>query len=170
MDQQETDAIKKELVVFFHSFQQECQNLANSVDHQLQQSLQNQRSELSNIAREQIQQGLGEAVNRYHQQLDQAEHTLANKIRQLEQGLEEVNRKNKQLVTRSWLAVSLCLGVLVIGAAYLLYHYKSEIEANKTTADMTKIINQSDLTLCGNRLCAAVSSEKHGKYRVVNPR
>lgn len=170
MNQQEYYSVKKELVVFFQSFQQECKKLTEDTDRQLQQFLQSQRKDLRDVVRENVEEGLGEVVHRYYQQLDLSEQKLVNKIRQLEQGLEEINLKNKQLVTRSWWVVSICLGVLVVGASYLLYHYKSEIEKNKSTANMTKIINQSDLTICGDRLCAAVSSQKHGKYRVVNHR
>lgn len=171
MNQQEEDyLVKKELVVFFQSFQQECRKLTDNTDRQLQQILKSQRKDLKEVVQKNVEDGLGEVVRRYYQQLDLSEQKLANKIRQLEQGLDEINLKNKQLVTRSWWVVSICLGVLVIGASYLLYHYKFEIEKNKSTANMTKIINQSDLTICGDRLCASVSSQKHGKYSVVNHR
>lgn len=170
MNQSNPDDIKREAAAFFHAFQTECRNLTQNIDKQLQQSVQQQRREIVNIAQESVAQGLDESIGRYAQRLDKAENALDFRIGQLERTLEEVNRKNKQLAVRSWLATGIALATLIIGAAYLLYHYKSEIDANKSTADMTKIVNRSDLTVCGDRLCASVSSQRHGKYRVVNLR
>ncbi len=170
MNQRNPDDVKREIATFFHFFQKECRNLTQNVDKQLQQSVQQQRKELANIAQESVRKGLGEAINRYNERLHESESSLSFRIQQLERTLDELNRKNQKLVIRSWLATSIALGTLVIGAAYLLYHYKSEIEANKASAELTKLINQSDLTICGNKLCAAVSGPKTGKYRVVNPR
>ncbi|OSI18461.1 hypothetical protein BWD09_01395 [Neisseria dentiae] len=170
MNQDNLTNMQKEMSAFFYAFQKECSGLAKKVDSSLQQSLQMQRKELADIAAGSVEKGLEKAISRYNQTLYESNKSLGFKIQQLENSLEAVNRKHKQLVFKYWLGAVICLATIVISASYLLYHYKSAIDQNKLTAELTQKVNEADLRICGENLCAAVSSQKYGKYYLVKKR
>ena len=61
--------------------------------------------------------------------------------------------------------ISVAALVLVIGCVFLLPHYVSEIQRYKVGADIMRLYQNSDTTLCQDQLCGKLSRNgKKGEY------
>ncbi len=167
MDKQEIDELIQKTAVLMQIFQNRCESLSGEVHKKLDNSLQQQRRELIALIREDVHNGLESALAGYSKQLEEAGKKINHRTIELEQYLGIVARKNKYIIYKSWAIVSISLTLLLIGGMGLSLYYQNVVRQNKIQADLLRVINESDLRVCGDYLCAAVGKEKQGKYRMV---
>lgn len=83
--------------------------------------------------------------------------------------LDDLHRFNKIL---SWKMISLA-GVtaltLIIGVAFLLPHYVSEIRRYQVGAEVQQLYSDSDVVRCGDQLCGKMTrNAKKGEYAPID--
>lgn len=154
----------------FKAFQQKCDFIAENIDNKIDTSLIKQRQEFNQIIKNHIDDYLHNSLKNYQHELEQIQCKLNQENMKLQQHFEVLNAKNYRLAFNSWLATFCSLVLLVMGTIGLGWYYKDIILKNKVQSEKMQIINQSDIYLCDNALCANVSKQKKGKYYVIQKR
>ena len=70
---------------------------------------------------------LDSVLNGYVGDMEAARKKMAEQTKEFNTYLHMVNTKNRQLAFRSWLIVSVSLGLLLIGGILMFYHYSQVI-------------------------------------------
>ena len=85
------------------------------------------KQELTEFSRENIKTELDSVLNGYVGDMEAARKKMAEQTKEFNTYLHMVNTKNRQLAFRSWLIVSVSLGLLLIGGILMFYHYSQVI-------------------------------------------
>ncbi len=85
------------------------------------------KQELTEFSRENIKTELDSVLNGYVGDMEAARKKMAEQTKEFNTYLHMVNTKNRQLAFRSWLIVSVSLGLLLIGGVLMFYHYSQVI-------------------------------------------
>lgn len=85
------------------------------------------KQELTEFSRENIKTELDSVLNGYVGDMEAARKKMAEQTKEFNTYLHMVNTKNRQLAFRSWLIVSVSLGLLLIGGIFMFYHYSQVI-------------------------------------------
>jgi hypothetical protein len=85
------------------------------------------KQELTEFSRENIKTELDSVSNGYVGDMEAARKKMAEQTKEFNTYLHMVNTKNRQLAFRSWLIVSVSLGLLLIGGIFMFYHYSQVI-------------------------------------------
>lgn len=80
------------------------------------------KQELTEFSRENIKTELDSVLNGYVGDMEAARKKMAEQTKEFNTYLHMVNTKNRQLAFRSWLIVSVSLGLLLIGGVLMFYH------------------------------------------------
>ncbi|WP_373700394.1 hypothetical protein [Neisseria dentiae] len=147
--------------------QKQSRDLAAELKSGQDAFFEKQRGEVVRYIRQDIKNEWDKASNSYLKDMEDARNMMISEVNEFRAYLQEVNAKNKQLVFRSWLAVSLSLLVLLIGGGWLSYQYTQVIRQNQVDAELLSLINRSDLVKCGDSLCGKFGKEKSGEYRLI---
>ncbi|WP_063067985.1 hypothetical protein [Neisseria flavescens] len=89
--------------------------------------LDGMKQELTEFSRENIKTELDSVLNSYVGDMEAARKKMAEQTKEFNTYLHMVNTKNRQLAFRSWLIVSVSLGLLLIGGVLMFYHYSQVI-------------------------------------------
>lgn len=130
---------------------QQLGSSTGSFTREVSQALESQSGEI-------IGRGLGGAMERFNSQLAGTARTASSAAGEFEEQRKALNRER-----RSWLALGLSAlligSLLAIGAAvYAVRQSRQEIARNQIEARLLQAINQADVTLCGERICANVDT------------
>lgn len=130
---------------------QQLGSSSGSFTREVSQALQSQSGEI-------IGRGLGGAVERFNGQLAGTARTASSAAGELEAQSKALNRER-----RTWLSLGLSAlligSLLAIGAAvYAVRQSRQEIARNQVEARLLQAINQADVTLCGEHICANVDT------------
>lgn len=117
---------------------------------------------------EQAAQGYRERLNASGQQITDSARVMARQIQRLE-------KLHRHLVWKTVGTIAICFALVLGGGLWLSMHYTKIIERNQLSAQLMKVYNEADVTLCDGRLCARVDPKaKHfgtkGQYVLVAPR
>ncbi len=85
------------------------------------------KQELTEFSRENIKTELDSVLNGYVGDMEATRKKMAEQTKEFNTYLHMVNTKNRQLAFRSWLIVSVSLGLLLIGGILMFYHYSQVI-------------------------------------------
>ena len=125
------------------------------------------KQELTEFSRENIKTELDSVLKGYVSDMEEVRQKMIEQSKEFNSYLYYVNKKNKQLVFRSWLAVSVSLVLLLTGGIWMGYYYSQIISQNKSEAEVTQLIGQSDLVRCGDNLCVKTGKVQKDGYRAV---
>lgn len=129
--------------------------------------LDGMKQELTEFSRENIKTELDSVLHGYVGDMEAARKKMAEQTAEFNTYLHMVNTKNKQLAFRSWLTVSVSLGLLLIGGIWMVYHYSQIVSKNKADAEVAQLISESDLVRCGDSLCVKAGKAGADGYRPV---
>ncbi|WP_373776110.1 hypothetical protein [Neisseria dentiae] len=140
---------------------------AEQARQQLDSAVSQQKREMMQFVRENIQSELDSVLKGYAADMEEVRQKMVTQSSEFNTYLSFVNRKNRQLAFRSWLAVSVSLAVLLIGGAWIAYYYAQVVGKNKVDAETAQLIGQADLVRCGDDLCVKAGKLQKNGYRVV---
>ncbi|MGF6148847.1 Uncharacterised protein [Kingella potus] len=167
MNERQLEQLIEQTALLMRNCQKQCEDFSTSLKQDHQKFLQEMhRNTVQNI-RAEVKEGMGGEFARYSEELHSLSNSLQHQTRMFQMQFEENQRKNQQTVFRAWLAVSISLGLLLIGGLWMIFHYKGIIEQSKRHADYVQAINTADIVQCGDSLCARVGKQKAGKYNVI---
>lgn len=129
--------------------------------------LENMKQELMECSCTQVKNELDTVLKGYASDMEAVREKMLEQTKEFNSYLHIINIKNKQLVFRSWLAVSLSLVLLLIGGAGIAYYYSQLVNKHKTEAELAELIGKSDLIRCGDSLCAKTGKTQQNGYRAV---
>lgn len=109
-----------------------------------------------------LQNGLEQPVNDYQKRLSQAGALLGDGSQALAQQLQRMEGLHKSLIWKTSAALIGCLALLLVGGAWLTAHYVDVIRDHQIDADKLKALNNADVMLCGDRLCANIDRKAKG--------
>ncbi|QMT44983.1 hypothetical protein [Neisseria dentiae] len=141
-----------------------------NVQKKLDASLREQRKEIVEQVCGDIKKSTEAVVAKYVADMENARDKMISQTGEFNRYLDDVNKKNKQLVFRCWLAVSVSLLLLLAGGIWISTHYAKVIQQNKINAELMKSINEADWIKCGDDICARLGKGKVGEYRVIRKR
>ncbi len=122
-----------------------------------------------------IGSGLAKPMEHFDQQLRSAAQAATAAAQGLERERHALHRER-----RSWLWLgggALLIGsLLAVGASvYAVRNARAQVERQQVEANLLRALNQADVTLCGDVLCANTdeAAQRHGdrkQYRPIKPR
>lgn len=178
-NQESALALVSKLAAVVEQFDRRCEQtsrdirqLTQQVPLAIQRSADEQIKQLTGDVARNVQAGLEQPVHAYEQRLREASQQLQQASTTLAAQLQHAEALHKRL---AWKVAGITLGSLTLlwGAGiWLSKHYYDEIRANQVSAELLRAYNQSDVTLCGNQLCAKVDmkDKRYGEYLPVRPR
>lgn len=142
-----------------------------SVPEQMKQSADKVFSALPQTVAAQLDSGLSEPIKGYQRRLEQSGEQLQERVGQLTRQLTQLESFSRRLVWKVAAVVIAALLVAVIGGAMAVSYYRDQIRQSQLSADLLRMYNQADVTLCGERLCANVdkSGQKYGDRGQYQP-
>lgn len=142
-----------------------------SVPEQMKQSADKVFSALPQTVAAQLDSGLSEPIKGYQRRLEQSGEQLQERVGQLTRQLTQLESFSRRLVWKVTAVVIAALLVAVIGGAMAVSYYRDQIRQSQLSADLLRMYNQADVTLCGERLCANVdkSGQKYGDRGQYQP-
>ena len=123
-------------------------------------------AQLGTEASRQVTQGVDGPLKNFAQSVNSMHAPVVSETQSLTQAFYKLRESTNGLFNKMRWTVGGSLAVLVLGSVGLLYHYQSVIRQNKMQADWVQALNQSDLSLCGDVICAKTLDAK-GKPQMV---
>ncbi|MGH8080407.1 MAG: relaxation protein, partial [Lysobacter sp.] len=109
-----------------------------------------------------LQSSLEQPVSDYQKRLGQAGSQVNDGSQALAQQLQRMEGLHKSLIWKISGVVIACVALLLVGGIWLSTHYVGVIRDNQIAADKLKVINNADVVVCGERLCANIDRKGQG--------
>lgn len=170
MNENQLNHLVDETAELMRLFQNQCQSLSSRLDEKISGHLAEVRGEMVKTVRTDVKNSLQKTIRDYEESLHQSRQQIIEHTKEFNHYLREVSTKNRQLARFSWIIAAVSLGLLLLCGIALSFYYKSILQDLKPQAEMVKLINESDITRCGDRLCAATEKTKQGRYSIVKKR
>ena len=148
-------------------YEQHMNGLAEEAQQQLDRAVWRQKEEISGFVRENVKAELDTVLKGYAADMEAVRGKMLAQAAEFNTYLYHVNRKNRQLLFMSWLAVAVSLIVLLAGGAWLSCYYLRVINENRIDAEVAKLIAQSEVVRCGDNLCAKMEKNRQNGYAVI---
>ncbi|MBB4132700.1 relaxation protein [Xanthomonas sp. 3075] len=154
---------------------QQLEQVAQSLPGVMTRSAEQTMQRVPDTVVRHIQQGMDPSVAGFEKRLQQAGSLIGGGAQSLSDQLKRIERAQRLLLWKGAAVVVGSLLVLLGGGAWLLAHYRQEIEDNQVRADLLRAYNAADVTLCNGRLCANVETKgpvygDRRQYRQVKQR
>lgn len=155
---------------FLRLFQVHCQTTLNNTEKQLLASVTEQKQILTHTVQKEIYENLKQSLQEHQQQIEQTNLQLVQQATEVRNQLGEITAANKKLLFKAQILAVVALILSCLALTGITIYYKKIIKKYKQEAELTQIINASDIYKCGNNLCASISKEKRGKYHIIKKR
>lgn len=170
MNENKLNHLVDETAELMRLFQNQCQILGRRTDERIVSHLDKVRGEVVKTVRSDVKEGLENTIRNYQKSLDESRQNIIEHTREFNTYLRETAAKNRQLARLSWIITAVSLVVMLVSGIALSLYYKSVIKDLKPEAEMVRMINEADITRCGDRLCVKTEKRRHGNYSVVKKR
>ena len=164
---EKVDQFLEAATALLQHYERQMDSVVEKAQQQLDVSVSQQKKEMTEFVRENIKTELGSVLKGYTADMEENRQKMIAQTAELNIYLHHVNKKNRQLSFRSWLAVLLSLITLLVGVIGLAYYYSQIIVRNKLDAETAQLIGQSDIVRCGEALCVKTGKVQQNGYRVV---
>ncbi|KLT73230.1 hypothetical protein PL75_03070 [Neisseria arctica] len=170
MNENRLSQLINETAELMRLFQDQCQTIGNQTNDKISHHLEQARSEIVQSVRTDVKNSLERSISDYEQTLNNARDSIIHHTKEFNTYLEATSAKNRRLAQLSWIITASSLGLLLVCGIALSLYYKSIIQDLKPEAEMVKLINESDITRCGEYLCVKTDKSKYGNYLIVKKR
>lgn len=157
------DKLAEQATLLMMDYQEKLDGLMAQTHDELGMMLTLQQEKFIEFINKNAKEEMSAVKTAYMNDIARAREQMLQQATEINAIFNETRTRTKQLIFRSWMAVSissLVCAAALIAAIWLAADYKKTIQTSRNEIQILSIIGQSDIIRCGNALCTRVNKNK----------